>query len=544
MAYEKHEFLHNNNNTNKNNNKNDLISKNEKLFAKKPMDAQAKHLSEILQEFFMEIGISKFDDRQLSYSTTFIGTTNSNSSNNNNNNNNATTVNMQLGEFMGTSLPSLPPINAHLSSNDSNNNNNNNNNSNNNKNLFTGTVVQPTVQKPQDMYQSQGSHSRQSMLLRMEHLFDEVENKLLIEVTKSAHNTNHNTDGTNNNTPSEILTLLNAPPDEIAGVDIKSRLPSKPVVIGDALPVPNQCPDTVEQLLEASLGHHNLGAFEEALKFLEAARIQLEEVVQSKCGHTIEHHVLRAKKHYNTHHAAHMNSTANNHRNPTEKAGTTSASTSSSSTSNRSSHHSSKLEPPLYFDVYMYIVICKGNVYQSCGDDEQSLLQYMDAWTKAHYFEDKDWEIVSINCAGILAFFSLRYEVSLLCFDIVQRYRHTTYGEDTTDTATALNNVACSLYCLAKRSEARIRFEKAWDVMTRTLGHRAPRCITIWKNLEKARRAQATLQNKKDMRESVKLRPDADRLIMGGTFTIQALPPPEIGGKKKKKGKGGKKKKK
>jgi hypothetical protein len=172
------------------------------------------------------------------------------------------------------------------------------------------------------------------MLLRMEHLFDEVENKLLIEVTKSAHNTNHNTDGTNNNTPSEILTLLNAPPDEIAGVDIKSRLPSKPVVIGDALPVPNQCPDTVEQLLEASLGHHNLGAFEEALKFLEAARIQLEEVVQSKCGHTIEHHVLQAKKHYNTHHAAHMNSTANNHRNPTEKAGTTSASTSTTHVNN------------------------------------------------------------------------------------------------------------------------------------------------------------------------------------------------------------------
>ena len=40
------------------------------------------------------------------------------------------------------------------------------------------------------------------------------------------------------------------------------------------------------------------------------------------------------------------------------------------------------------------------------------------------------------------------------------------------------------------------------------------------------------------------MRPDADRLLMGGTFTIQALPPPEGGKKKKKKGGGGKKKKK
>lgn len=60
--------------------------------------------------------------------------------------------------------------------------------------------------------------------------------------------------------------------------ETKVRLPSKPVVIGDALPVPAQCPDSVEQLLEASLAHHNLGSFEDSLKFLEAARIQLADI--------------------------------------------------------------------------------------------------------------------------------------------------------------------------------------------------------------------------------------------------------------------------
>ena len=79
--------------------------------------------------------------------------------------------------------------------------------------------------------------------------------------------------------------------------------------------------------------------------------------------------------------------------------------------------------------------------------------------------------------------------------------------------------------------------------MSRVLGHRAPRSVTAWKNLEKARRSHAPLHSKKDLSESMAMRPDADRLLLGGTFTIQALPPIDDK-KKKKKGGGGKKKKK
>jgi hypothetical protein len=85
-----------------------------------------------------------------------------------------------------------------------------------------------------------------------------------------------------------------------------------------------------------------------------------------------------------------------------------------------------------------------------------------------------------------------------------------------------------------------VRFEKSWNCISKTLGHRAPRAVTAWKNLEKARRAHAPIHNRKDLKESLEMRPDADRLLFGGTFTIQALPPIEA---KKKKG-GGKKKKK
>lgn len=86
-----------------------------------------------------------------------------------------------------------------------------------------------------------------------------------------------------------------------------------------------------------------------------------------------------------------------------------------------------------------------------------------------------------------------------------------------------------------------MRFERSWNILCSTLGHRAPRSIATWKNLEKARRAGAAVQNSKNMRESVELRPDANKLLYGSEFFIKASVPAEGG--KKKKGKKGKKKK-
>jgi hypothetical protein len=191
-------------------------------------------------------------------------------------------------------------------------------------------------------------------------------------------------------------------------------------------------------------------------------------------------------------------------------------------------------------DLELYIMLCKGNVYQSCGDDEQSLLHYMDGWAKAASQGDNDWEIVCLNSIGMLAYYSLRYDVALLCFAAVALYRSTSYGTSSPDTATAWNNEGCCLFCLHHKGESRLRFEKAWGVMCKVLGHRAPRAVAVWKNLEKARRAGSI--GKGQVAEMSALRPDVSKLIVGGSFQIQAVGPPVEG--KKKTGGGGKKKKK
>lgn len=77
----------------------------------------------------------------------------------------------------------------------------------------------------------------------------------------------------------------------------------------------------------------------------------------------------------------------------------------------------------LFFDLDMYITLCKGNVYQSCGDDEQSLLHYLDGWSAAQQQRDRDWEVICINAIGMLAYYNLRYDVAVLCFHAVVNYR-------------------------------------------------------------------------------------------------------------------------
>lgn len=352
-----------------------------------------------------------------------------------------------------------------------------------------GVVTMPTSTRPEDAYSSSMNHSRHAQLLRMEHLFEEIETKMLTHLGSG----------------SEIVALLASTSLE-ERLESRSRLSSKPVVIGDAVPVPSVCPEPVEQLLQAALAHHNLGNFEESLKFMEAARMQLEDFVRRVVLQKRREEALKLGEDVG-------------HPPVTDTA---------------------PAEIP--FDLELYVTLCKGNVYQSCGDDEQSLLHYLDGWERASSKGEKDWEIVCLNSIGMLAYYSLRYDVALLCFAAVAAYRTQAYGLTSADTATAWNNEGCCLFCLQLKGEARLRFEKSWAVMCKVLGHRAPRSVAIWKNLEKARRAGA-LGKGKTTSELATMRPDAGRLILGGSFQIKAIGPPEEGKKKKGGKKSGKKKK-
>ena len=345
-----------------------------------------------------------------------------------------------------------------------------------------GEIVQSTIGAPEDTYTSVQNKGAHAMHLRLEHLFDKVGHYFSTE---------------------DEAVEFDVPQEKIIDYSSTNKVTSKPVVIGDTLPVPTDCPESVEQLLEAALAHHNLGSYDESLKFLEASRVQLLE------------EELRKQK---------------------------DVSTSEAKISCIKSIDASSVKLPL--DMYVYITTCKGNVYQSCGDDENSMLMYLDCLSRAVAEGNVEWEMVTITNLGMLAYYNMKYELARKCFAKVVIFRVAEYGEMSADTATAWNNEACCLCCLNSRSEARALFERSWSVLCKTLGHRHPRSIATWKNLEKVKRFQRSM-SRKDFGDTLMVRDDADRILVGGEFTINAIPPPGDGPKKKKGGgkKKGKKKK-
>lgn len=185
----------------------------------------------------------------------------------------------------------------------------------------------------------------------------------------------------------------------------RQRFASKPVVISDAIPMP-VCPLPVEQLLHSALAHHNLGSFKETILFLEAAKTQFVEL-----SGTLQENDVGL---------------------------------------------------PIDFD--MYVLLSKGNLYRSCGEDESAMLCYMEGWDMSREQQTAEWDIIFVNSIGVLAYYLVRYDIALLCFNRVVRYREEVYGSDSSDTATALNNEGCSLFCMHERGEARLRFERCWLV--------------------------------------------------------------------------------
>jgi len=338
-----------------------------------------------------------------------------------------------------------------------------------------------------DQYTSSLKHDRQAMLFKMQHLFTEVESLLLADPTSNS---------------GSIIKIITINRNAEKSYSSSQRFASKPVVISDAIPLPSgQCSPLVEQLLQSALAHHNLGSYQEALDFLDGAKGQFKEP-KSTSSNTDQVQEVQNRR--------------------------------------MSPNQSNLGELP--FEIEMYITLSKGNLYRSRDEDELAMVCYMGGWKRAQKIGNKEWGVIFVNSIGVLAYYSIRYDIALMCFDTVVQFREEEYGSESSDTATALNNEGCCLFCMHERGEARIRFERCWIAVSKVLGHRAPRSILMWQNLEKARRSNVATESKsqrKEIQERIHMRPDSVKLLIGGAFQIKAVAPPN---KPKKPKKGGKKK--
>ena len=303
---------------------------------------------------------------------------------------------------------------------------------------FEGAIIMPSSTAPDDVYTRASKNSREVMVLRMENIFDEVESRL-----------QHMDDMDGDNAVADLLSEFSSEIEDSS--EHRFRYMSKPVVIGDSIPPPLNCPTPVQhvrgweymirdtlvaivvclcvcvcvcclvftityvyislykesicvfclQSLEAALAHHNLGSYEESLKYLETARIQLVEGEREK---------LLARKRAELTKQLLKDVPLDAKGEPLEPIVLPAVEVQDS-------------EIVIPSDCRFYIMACKGNVYQSCGDDEQSLLQYMKGWEIASNDMHKDWEVLFINSVGLLAYYNLHYELAWRCFARVSYFR-------------------------------------------------------------------------------------------------------------------------
>ncbi len=90
--------------------------------------------------------------------------------------------------------------------------------------------------------------------------------------------------------------------------------------------------------------------------------------------------------------------------------------------------------------------------------------------------------------------FSSRYDDEYKSCISALLYRQK-YGSLGADSATALNNMGCCLYCLRRKGEARMVLDAAWQTFSVTLGHRHPRTVLAFNNCEEVRKSQVLLTN-------------------------------------------------
>ena len=201
-------------------------------FARKKIDADAKPLQDLLSELIRDIGMDRSTNRLQDSSN--IHMLDPDTTNPGNALPSSISGDRMSSSFAGSAL-SYP----------------------------AGTIVLPSHDQPENLYTGTMDHTRHVQNMRMENLFHEIEAKVIDML----------------DTDSDVTAFIARQSDEVA-LDPKSRLTSKPVVIGDAVPVPEDCPESVEQLLQAALAHHNLGSFEEALHgYFTSEKADLEKSI-------------------------------------------------------------------------------------------------------------------------------------------------------------------------------------------------------------------------------------------------------------------------
>jgi len=132
-----------------------------------------------------------------------------------------------------------------------------------------------------------------------------------------------------------------------------------------------------------------------------------------------------------------------------------------------------------------------GSVYESSGNDEFALREYLEAKRYSLKFLDlqnNPDQSIPLSCIGCIYFHLQQYELAEDYFLKVKEVREKLLGEDHVDTGLAYNNYAASLQLKDNIQESIELYEKASLIFNTKFGKNHPRTLIVSRNLMKVKR--------------------------------------------------------
>eukprot|EP01006_Ploeotia_vitrea_P007107 TRINITY_DN15990_c0_g1_i1.p1 TRINITY_DN15990_c0_g1~~TRINITY_DN15990_c0_g1_i1.p1 ORF type:complete len:270 (+),score=20.32 TRINITY_DN15990_c0_g1_i1:77-886(+) len=144
---------------------------------------------------------------------------------------------------------------------------------------------------------------------------------------------------------------------------------------------------------------------------------------------------------------------------------------------------------PLPPEAQLFIRLAVGSVFESAGQDDQALAEYMEAKRLTASLLPADHSINATVNSAIgsvymhLAQFDLAGDHFLKALDL----REQVLGMRHVDTGMVLNNIGVCLHCMDRTADALEMFNKAHEVFRLHFALEHPRLVTVQRNIQKAK---------------------------------------------------------
>mmetsp|Transcript_749 Transcript_749/g.2490 ORF Transcript_749/g.2490 Transcript_749/m.2490 type:complete len:307 (-) Transcript_749:110-1030(-) len=238
---------------------------------------------------------------------------------------------------------------------------------------------------------------------------------------------------------------------------------SFPCLIREILFAPNAPSPSISHLLEVALTHHNTSNYQLAIQTYLTAQREWYDVLRERDRRL----------------AGGGGSTQD----------TSQLLSASVSQHDREQNQQTSSQKPLSQQIpisaYLFFRLAIGSVYESAGNDELALQQYMDAKRHAEQNLPKDHpdRALTYSCIAQIYFHLREFEMARTFFNRARELRVVLQGVNHVDSAVSYNNVAVCLHALGEFQEAISLYNKAMIVFRQELGINHPRSTVVQRNI-------------------------------------------------------------